>query len=108
MTDCPFCNIAAGTYPSFKIRENEEFLAFFDGFPNTKGQTLIIPKKHYESDFFLIDEKGFYERYLQAAKEVVNMLKKGLGVHRVALVMEGMGVNHVHLKLYPLHGLEKE
>jgi hypothetical protein len=36
------------------------------------------------------------------------MLKKSLGVHRVAMVMEGMGVNHLHLKLYPLHGLEEE
>jgi hypothetical protein len=24
------------------------------------------------------------------------------------MVMEGMGVSHLHLKLYPLHGLEKE
>ncbi|MDR0369710.1 MAG: hypothetical protein LBH96_04290 [Candidatus Peribacteria bacterium] len=43
-----------------------------------------------------------------AATEVVHMLKKSLGVHRVAMVMEGMGVNHLHLKLYPLHGLEEE
>ncbi|MBQ9553879.1 hypothetical protein IJU97_02750 [bacterium] len=22
--------------------------------------------------------------------------------------MEGMGVNHLHIKLYPMHGLDKE
>lgn len=108
MSDCIFCNIAAGTAPSFKIRENDDFLAFLDGFPNTKGQTLVIPKKHYESDFFLVDDPKFYQDYLVAAKEVVEILKKGLGVHRVAMVMEGMGVDHLHLKLYPLHGLDKE
>jgi diadenosine tetraphosphate (Ap4A) HIT family hydrolase len=24
------------------------------------------------------------------------------------MVMEGMGVNHVHIKLYPLHGIDKK
>jgi len=36
------------------------------------------------------------------------MLEIGLGVKRVALVMEGMGINHAHLKLYPLYGLEEK
>ncbi|MBI2054444.1 MAG: hypothetical protein HYT36_03940 [Candidatus Staskawiczbacteria bacterium] len=35
-------------------------------------------------------------------------MKKGLKVNRVAMVAEGMGVNHAHIKLYPLHGIEKE
>jgi histidine triad (HIT) family protein len=78
-------------------------MAFFDLFPSTKGQTLVIPKKHYESDLFLIEEKGFYEKYLQATKEVVNLLKKGLGVHRVAIVAAGLAVPHLHLRLYPLY-----
>jgi diadenosine tetraphosphate (Ap4A) HIT family hydrolase len=103
MTDCLFCNIAAGTSPAFKIREDEDFLAFFDIFPNTQGQTLVIPKKHYDSDLFLINEKGFYEKYLQATREVVNLLKKGLGVPRVAIVAEGLAVPHLHLRLYPLY-----
>ena len=35
-------------------------------------------------------------------------MRKGLKVNRVAMVAEGMGVNHVHIKLYPLYGIEKE
>lgn len=35
-------------------------------------------------------------------------MEKGLGVKRVALVMEGMGINHAHPKLYPLHGLKEK
>jgi diadenosine tetraphosphate (Ap4A) HIT family hydrolase len=105
MTDCIFCSIAEGKSPSFKIRENDEFMAFFDLFPNTKGQTLVIPKQHYDSDLFEIDEGAFYQNYLLATKEVVEILKKGLNVQRVAMVMEGMGVDHLHIKLYPLYGL---
>jgi hypothetical protein len=29
-------------------------------------------------------------------------------VKRVAMVMEGMGVNHAHIKLYPLYGIEEK
>ena len=36
---------------------------------------------------------------------VGKILEKGLRVKRVAMVMEGLGVNHAHIKLYPLHGL---
>ncbi|MDR2415201.1 MAG: HIT domain-containing protein [Candidatus Peribacteria bacterium] len=103
MTNCIFCSIAAGTSSAFKIRENDEFIAFFDLFPSTKGQTLVIPKQHYESDLFLVEEGAFYQRYLLATKEVVDLLKKGLGVSRVAMVMEGLAVPHLHLKLYPLY-----
>jgi len=43
-----------------------------------------------------------------ATKKVAKILEKGLKVKRVAMVMEGMGVNHAHLKLYPLYGLNKK
>jgi diadenosine tetraphosphate (Ap4A) HIT family hydrolase len=103
MTDCIFCSIAEGKSPAFKIREDEEFLAFFDIFPSTKGQTLVIPKKHYASDLFLIEDGAFYQRYFLATKQVVDLLKKGLGVSRVTLMMEGLEVAHLHLKLYPVY-----
>jgi diadenosine tetraphosphate (Ap4A) HIT family hydrolase len=78
MTNCIFCAVAEGISPAFKIWENDKFIAFLDIFPNTKGQTLLIPKKHYESDLFLIEDGTFYEQYFLAAKEVVDMLKKSL------------------------------
>ncbi len=88
MTDCIFCKIVEGKLPCFKIWENDDFMAFLDIFPNCKGQALVIPKKHYESDLFLIEDPKFYQEYLLAAQEVVKLLKKGLGVHRVGMVAE--------------------
>jgi len=35
-------------------------------------------------------------------------LKEKLEVQRVALVVEGTGINHAHIKLYPMHGLAGE
>ena len=108
MSDCIFCKIADGESPCFKIWENDEFMAFLDIMPNVKGQTLLVPKEHYDSDLFQIDDADFYKRLMSAAKEVVDMLKKSLKVERVGMIMEWMWVNHLHLKLYPMHGLNEE
>jgi diadenosine tetraphosphate (Ap4A) HIT family hydrolase len=43
-----------------------------------------------------------------AAKKIARLLDQKLKVHRTAMVMEGMGINHAHIKLYPLHGLKKK
>ena len=104
---CIFCEIVEGKIPSFKIWEDKDYLAILDGFPNTKGQTLVMPKKHFDSYIFDMSSKMYLE-FMSRAREVSKLLEKSLGVHRVALIMEGMGVNHAHLKLYPLHGIDEK
>jgi diadenosine tetraphosphate (Ap4A) HIT family hydrolase len=105
--DCIFCKVINSEFDSAKIWENENFLAFLDLNPNAKGMTLVIPKKHFDSDTFLMPKKDYQELML-AARKVSKILRKGLPVNRVAMVAEGMGVNHAHIKLYPLYGTEKE
>ena len=105
--DCIFCKIAKGEIDSAKIWEDNEFFAILDLNPNTKGMSLVLPKKHFDSDAFLMPEKDYQELML-ATKKASEILKKGLNVNRVAMVAEGMGVNHVHIKLYPLYGIEKD
>ena len=107
MENCIFCKIAKGEFDSAKVWEDENFLAILDLNPNTKGMTLVIPKNHFDSDPFLMPEAD-YQNLMLAAKKVYGILRKGLNVSRVAMVVEGMGVNHVHIKLYPLYGIEKE
>lgn len=107
MENCIFCKIVAGEIPCAKVWEDEDFMAMLDAFPNTKGMTLVLTKKHYDSYIFDMPS-GVYEKFFGAAKKVVPMLEKALGVKRVALVMEGMGVNHAHIKLYPLHGIDEK
>ncbi len=107
MTDCIFCKIANNEIPSVKIWEDEKHLAILDLNPNTEGMTLVITKEHYDSDATDMPDKAYNDLML-AVKKVSKLLEKGLGVKRVAFVMEGMGVNHVHIKLYPLHGLDEK
>ena len=107
MKNCIFCKIVRGEIDSAKIWEDKKHLAILDVFPNTKGMALLITKKHYPSYAFDMPEKE-YKDFLLAARRVAKILEKGLGVKRVALVMEGMGIDHAHLKFYPLHGLGKK
>ena len=44
MNDCLFCKIVAGSIPSRKIYEDDQFFAFLDIFPASRGHTLVIPK----------------------------------------------------------------
>lgn len=104
MENCIFCKIVSNELDSVKIWENENFIAILDVMPNVEGMTLIIPKKHYDSYIFDINN-DIYSNFMLATKKVAKLLEKGLDVKRVAMVMEGMGVNHAHTKLYPLYGL---
>jgi len=102
---CIFCKIVNGEIPSAMLWENGKFLAILDIFPNTEGMTLVIPKKHFDSDVFKMPDEDYLD-LMQASKKIVGFIKKGLKVKRVAMICEGMGVNHMHVKLYPLHGLK--
>ncbi|MDE1865573.1 MAG: HIT domain-containing protein [Candidatus Micrarchaeota archaeon] len=106
MTDCIFCRIMSGEISSYKIWEDEEFVAILDAFPNIKGQSLVISKKHIDSYLFALSEARVAE-IMKAAKKVANLLEKKLAVKRVHMISEGTGVNHLHIKLYPAMGYGK-
>lgn len=99
--DCVFCKIVSGELPCQKIWENADYMAFLDLFPICDGQSLVIPKNHQDSKVFDLDEQSYINLYL-AAKKVANKLTASMGISRCAQAMEGLGVNHAHIKLYPM------
>lgn len=46
---CPFCRIAQGEAPCYRIYEDEYSLAFLDTAGDVEGHTLVIPKVHVET-----------------------------------------------------------
>ena len=102
MENCIFCKIISGEIPSVKIYEDENHLAVLDINPNTEGMSIVIPKKHLESYAFNLSDSE-YINILISAKKVGKILDKGLNVKRTAMVIEGLGINHLHVKLYPIH-----
>ena len=105
--DCIICKIVKREIDSAKIWEDKDFLAILDVNPNTKGMTLVLTKNHFDSYAFSMTD-DIYQKFMLASKKVAKILEKALEVKRVAMVAEGMGVNHAHIKLYPMHGLKKE
>lgn len=98
-----FDEIVEGTIPSWKVWEDDKYLAFLTPFPSTPGLTVVIPKVNPGDYFFDLDPEACHG-LIDAAGKVAKLLEKALGADRVALVFEGTGVAHVHAKLYPLHG----
>jgi histidine triad (HIT) family protein len=105
MKKCIFCKIINGEESSVKIWEDENFIAILDINPNTKGMTVLITKDHFTSYFNELPE-DLYSKFFGTVKKVSKKLERGLGVKRVAVVVEGLGINHAHIKLYPIFGLK--
>jgi histidine triad (HIT) family protein len=104
MTECIFCAIAAGQAPCHGIWEDEKHLAFLSIFPNTKGFSVVITKRHYPSYAFDLPEDVLTGLVL-AAKRVGRLLDDRLeDVGRTGLILEGFAVDHAHAKLFPMHG----
>ncbi len=103
-TECIFCQIVAGSAPSHTVWEDDKHIAFLSIFPNTEGTTVVIPKQHYPSYAFHLPDTVLSELIL-ATKKVAQLLDAKLDdVGRTAMVFEGYGVDHVHAKLFPMHG----
>lgn len=107
MEYCVFCDIVNGKEPCFCIWEDEKSMAFLSIYPNTTGFTVVVPKKHFSSYLFEAPQYIINE-LMKAAKKVSKILESALSVNRCAVIFEGYGVNHLHTKLIPLHGVSKE
>ena len=102
--DCIFCDIVEGIVPCHQIWEDDDHLAFLSIFPNTKGFSVVITKEHFTSYAFEQDDKVLTNLIL-ATKKVALLLDKSLdGVGRTGMFFEGYGIDHLHSKLFPMHG----
>lgn len=104
MTDCIFCKIVEGKAPCYKIWEDKKHLAFLSIFPNTEGFSVVIPKKHYPSYAFDVQDKVLSDLVLASKKVARSIDSKLEDVGRTGLIFEGFGVDHLHAKLFPMHG----
>ena len=104
MTECIFCKIVKGEAPSHKIWEDAKHLAFLSIFPNTEGFSVVITKDHYSSYPFELSDEVLKD-LLIATKQVARLLDSKLAdVGRTGMIFEGFGVDHIHAKLFPMHG----
>ena len=98
-----FSKIIAGEIPSYKVAEDERFLAFLDIFPLSKGHLLVIPKK--ETNYIFDLESEEYLGLWQCTQLVAKAMDKVFDCDRIGVAVIGLEVPHAHIHLVPLKNM---
>jgi diadenosine tetraphosphate (Ap4A) HIT family hydrolase len=102
-TDCIFCKIVNGELPSFKVWEDDKYLAFLDRFPESEAMTIIIPKEHKPSYFVEVADETLTD-LLKIGKILAKKIDSKMpGILRTNVIFEGLDVPHLHMKLKPAY-----
>ena len=99
-----FTKIINGEIPSYKVAENDDFYAFLDVNPNSKGHTLVVPKKE-ANKLFELDEET-YNGLMLFSRKIAIALEKTIPCKRVGMAVIGLEVPHVHVHLIPLEAMQ--
>ncbi|MBI2084398.1 MAG: HIT domain-containing protein [Candidatus Aenigmarchaeota archaeon] len=94
---CIFCAIIAKQIPSYGIYEDENFMAFLDIRPLTKGHALVAPKKHHR---WVHDVEDF-GRYWEVAKKISSSTLSSLEPKYMQFITAGLEVPHAHIHVIP-------
>lgn len=101
---CIFCSIVTGDIPSYKVYEDDKFLAFLDISQAEIGHTLIVPKKHFDN-FLEMDDQTAKEMII-LVKELAKKVKAATNASGINILNNngasaGQSVNHVHFHIIP-------
>ena len=76
---------------------------FQDGYGNEEG----INEEEFENGQEVEDRFSESGDFVLVAKKIAGILESAFDdVGRVGLIMEGTGINHAHIKLFPMHGTD--
>jgi histidine triad (HIT) family protein len=95
-----FTRIIRGEIPSYRIAEDDFFLAFLDINPLREGHTLVIPKT--ETDHFFDLSDNDLSQILVFSKPIAKAIEKSFSCNRCAMAVVGLEVPHAHLHLIPI------
>ena len=96
-----FTKTVSGEIPSYKLAEDDNYLAFLDINPNTKGHTLVIPKKE-SNKLFDLDQKEYLD-LMSFSYRVAKAIEKTVPCKRIGMSVIGLEVPHVHVHLIPIN-----
>ncbi len=99
-----FTKIVNGEIPSYKIAEDENYLAFLDVNPNATGHTLCIPKQEVNKIFDM--EEDLYLGLMKFSRKVAKAVERTVPCKRIGLAVVGLEVPHTHVHLIPLHDMD--
>ena len=98
-----FTKIVNNEIPSFKVYEDDSFLAFLDAFPLAFGHVLVIPKN--DTDYIFDLESEEYLSLLSLSKKIAKAMDKVIICERIGVAVIGLEVPHAHIHLVPINGV---
>ena len=98
-----FSRIVKGEIPCYKIAEDENFLAFLDINPLSKGHTLVIPKP--EIDYIFDVDDDLLAGMMVFSKKVAMAIEKTVSCKRIGIAVIGLEVPHAHIHLIPINSI---
>jgi len=99
-----FTKIIKGEIPCYKVAEDENFIAFLDINPNSKGHTLCVPKEEIDKIFDMGEH--LYLQLMQFSRKVAVAIGNTVPCKRVGMAVVGLEVPHVHVHLIPLNEMD--
>lgn len=99
-----FCRIIDGEIPGSIVYEDSDVLAILDISQITKGHTLVMPKKHYDS--FATCPKDLLDKVMNVAQRIAQADMRVLGASGVNILTNigeaaGQSVPHFHVHVIP-------
>jgi histidine triad (HIT) family protein len=99
-----FSKIIAREIPCYKIKENENFIAFLDVFPLVKGHVLVVPKIEVDKMFDL--PENYLQEIFLFAKPIAAAIEKSFDCRRCGISVIGLEVPHAHMHLVPMNSAD--
>ncbi|MGB5797933.1 MAG: HIT family protein [Mycolicibacter algericus] len=108
---CVFCAVVSGDAPAVRIFEDDDYLAFLDIRPFTRGHTLVVPKQHFVD---LTDTPAATLAGMLAVGQRVARAARASGLHADGnnlAINDGkaafQSVFHIHLHVVPRRSGDK-
>jgi histidine triad (HIT) family protein len=96
-----FTRIIQGEIPSYKISENDDFIAILDVFPLVEGHVLVIPKKEVDNIFDLEPEN--LQELIGFSQTIAKAIEASYECKKVGMAVIGLEVPHAHIHLLPIN-----
>ncbi len=101
MASSVFTQIIEGTIPCHKVYEDDYAFAFMDIHPIQPGHVLVVSRREVANFYEL--EGAEYDGLMRAVRAIACRLKREFPAkRRIAVIIEGLEVDHVHVKLFPI------
>lgn len=107
---CLFCEIVKGAIPSLKIYENESIIGVLNIHPGSKGQILVITKKHHNFMQTLNEKETFdLMNAIKVISTIMTQILNPIGINVLYSMgsFAGQKVGHVSFDIIPRYSKDK-